>query len=55
MQNNLKKNNCILHISLIYVAVYKEVENQINDFRDMLKQKLMELPNTLDNQIKLIR
>lgn len=39
----------------VFRKVYKEVENQINDFRDMLKQKLMELPNTLDNQIKLIR
>ncbi|XP_076112322.1 exocyst complex component 2-like isoform X2 [Mytilus galloprovincialis] len=39
----------------VFRKVYKEVENQINEFRDMLKQKLMELPNSLENQKKLIK
>lgn len=39
----------------VFKKVYKQVEAQINDFRDMLKSKLMELPNTLENQKKLIK
>lgn len=39
----------------VFKTVYKEVESRINSFRDMLQQNLMELPNTLEEQKKLIR
>lgn len=37
------------------VAVYKEVENRVEAFRDMLYKKLLHLPLPLDEQKKLIR
>ncbi|XP_029647749.1 exocyst complex component 2-like isoform X1 [Octopus sinensis] len=39
----------------IFKKVYKEVEEQINLFRKMLHNKLLELPNSLEEQKKLIR
>ena len=35
--------------------MYEEVEKRIIDLRVQLKEKLMELPSTLDDQKKLIR
>ncbi|KAK3086910.1 hypothetical protein FSP39_025328 [Pinctada imbricata] len=39
----------------VFKKVYNEVERNIGEFREMLQQKLMELPNPLDEQKKLIR
>lgn len=38
-----------------FLPVYEEVEKRIVDLRVQLKDKLMELPSTLDEQKKLIR
>ena len=35
--------------------VYKEVEGRIDAFRDMLRKKLLHLPQTPEEQKKLIR
>ena len=37
------------------ITVYQEVENRISKFRNMLFDKLMELPSSVDEQKKLIR
>ncbi len=39
----------------VFKKVYEEVEKRIVDLRVQLKEKLMELPSTLDEQKKLIR
>lgn len=39
----------------IFKKVYKEVEERVHSFRKMLHQKLLELPNSLEEQKKLIR
>lgn len=39
----------------VFRKVYTEVESKIHSFREMLQQKLYELPNTLEEQKKLIR
>ncbi|GAB1601968.1 exocyst complex component 2-like isoform X1 [Argonauta hians] len=39
----------------IFKKVYKEVEEQIHQFRKRLHNKLLELPNSLEEQKKLIR
>ena len=37
------------------IAVYHEVENRVEAFREMLYRKLLHLPLSLDEQKKLIR
>lgn len=39
----------------VFRKVYTEVESRVNSFREMLQNKLYELPNTLEEQKKLIR
>lgn len=36
------------------LAVYQEVEKKIQAFQEMLYQKLLQLPNTLEEQKKII-
>ncbi|KAH3776747.1 hypothetical protein DPMN_178179, partial [Dreissena polymorpha] len=38
----------------VFQKVYKEVESMVESFRDMLRKKLMKLPNTLHEQKKII-
>lgn len=39
----------------VFQTVYKEVEKRVHSFRDMLHAKLLKLPNTLEEQKKIIR
>ncbi|KAL4222023.1 Exocyst complex component 2 [Mactra antiquata] len=39
----------------VFQKVYKEVESRVHAFREMLHDKLMKLPNTLEDQKKLIK
>jgi hypothetical protein len=45
------KQSCLI----CYFTVYKEVEKRVHSFRDMLHAKLLKLPNTLEEQKKIIR
>ena len=44
-----------LYVCVVELAVYKEVERRVANFRDMLHKRLLDPNNTLDEQKKLIR
>ena len=44
-----------LYVCVVKLAVYKEVERRVANFRDMLHKRLLDPNNTLDEQKKLIR
>lgn len=48
-------HNVVMKLFACILAVYKEVERRIANFRDMLHKRLLDPNNTLDEQKKLIR
>ena len=48
-------HNVVMKLYACILAVYKEVERRIANFRDMLHKRLLDPNNTLDEQKKLIR
>ena len=49
------KKNSGLTVFPYTILVYKEVEQKIQELQEILYQKLMKLPNSLEEQKKLIR